>query len=91
MSGVTCFSLHPGLVATGLLTNAGFESESAISVEDGAKTSLYLAQEPNIEQFSGEYFYLCNVCSERSPISHSDEEAAKLWNASLELCNVAKF
>ena len=68
-TGVSCFSLHPGVIQTKLLRNqAGllqwvFEKlhnwgivPHACSVEDGIKTTINCATKPGIENLSGQYF-----------------------------------
>jgi NAD(P)-dependent dehydrogenase (short-subunit alcohol dehydrogenase family) len=53
-SGVTANTLHPGVVATKLL-RAGFGSMGG-SVAEGARTPVFLASSPEVEQVSGRYF-----------------------------------
>lgn len=81
-SAVTSNALHPGLVATNLLTNAGGNLGRGVPVEDGAKTSLYLATSPDVEGQSGGYYSdskLVMPGSARSEISSSDKAARALW------------
>jgi NAD(P)-dependent dehydrogenase (short-subunit alcohol dehydrogenase family) len=83
--GVTFFSLHPGLVSTNLLDVAGINSANAIPVEDGCKTSVFLATTPDIEKHSGGYFFQCAPSSDLTAWAQSTEEANKLWEGSLLL------
>jgi len=83
--GVTFFSLHPGLVSTNLLDVAGINSSSAIPVEEGCKTSVYLATVSDVEKHSGGYFFQCKLSSDVTAWAQSTEEENKLWAASLQL------
>src|SRR3954464_8008241 len=67
-SGVTANCLHPGFVATRFGDDSGglmrtvlkvAKPIGAISPEEGAKTLIYLASSPQVEDISGEYFYEC--------------------------------
>jgi len=67
-SGVTANALHPGFVATRFGDDSGglmrtvlkvAKPIGAISPEEGAKTIIYLASSPQVEDISGEYFYEC--------------------------------
>ncbi|MBK8902191.1 MAG: SDR family oxidoreductase [Anaerolineaceae bacterium] len=84
-SGVTAYSLHPGVPSTRLSAHyAGYVGEGRASFADlmrAAQTSIYLATAPDIENLNGEYFANSRVQS-----SASDPAAAqKLWQVSAEL------
>jgi NAD(P)-dependent dehydrogenase (short-subunit alcohol dehydrogenase family) len=94
-TGVTVNALHPGFVATNFTAGNGvlgwflrrWAGLLAIGVEDGAKTSVYLAASPEVEGVTGAYFI------ERRPVPSSptslDREAARrLWRLSEELTGV---
>jgi NAD(P)-dependent dehydrogenase (short-subunit alcohol dehydrogenase family) len=92
-SGVTANCLHPGFVATGFGdNNAGIfrcvislgKSLMAISPEEGAKTSVYLASSPAVAGISGLYF---DKCAPRPPAKPAQDNAAAtaLWTASARL------
>jgi len=53
-SGVTSNSLHPGVLTTKLL-RTGFGRAGA-PVEEGAKTSVFLAADPSVSTVTGQYF-----------------------------------
>ena len=63
-TGVTANALHPGFVATnfghsgkGLLDFfVKLSQKNAITPEQGAKTSIYLASSPEVSGVSGKYF-----------------------------------
>lgn len=61
-SGVTFNCLHPGVVDTKLL-RASYNI-AGISPEDGARTSVYLANSPDVEGVTGKYF---DECKEVAP------------------------
>ncbi len=54
-TGVTANCLHPGVTDTKLLRSA-FPGYPAISAEEGARTSVYLAVSPDVTGISGQYF-----------------------------------
>jgi len=92
-TGVTANALHPGAVRTNLIANNGWFFKwvvqplfdlQAVSVEEGAKTSVYLATSPEVEEVTGKYFGKQKVW--RSSSESYDETAARqLWQVSAEL------
>src|SRR5262249_42805773 len=76
-SGVTANCLHPGFVASnfakegdlgwwgdiGMVVTRPF----SISVEKGARTSVYVASSPDVEGISGEYFHKCQAEAPNAP------------------------
>jgi len=96
-TNVTANSLHPGFVKTQIGNkNATWYSDlfwsiattlGAISVEDGAKTSVYLASSPEVKNVTGKYF---DKCKEKKPSAFAlDKELGKqLWKKSEELCPI---
>lgn len=93
-SFITVNALHPGFVATnfgksngGLLQPIfGITQLAAIKPEEGAKTSIYLASSPDVENISGKYFANCAE-TRSSPGSYDNQAALKLWQASELLAN----
>jgi NAD(P)-dependent dehydrogenase (short-subunit alcohol dehydrogenase family) len=92
-SGVTVNALHPGYVNTGLAHNnsalfrifAGLSARTfGRSPEEGARTSIFLASSPEVEDVSGKYFADCKP-DQSSPESYDRSIAEKLWKVSLEL------
>ncbi len=89
---VTANCLHPGVVRSGFgqdskgVFNAGMAlmRPFMISGEKGARTSIYLASSPQVENLTGKYFV-----KEKEKMSSSrsrDEESAKrLWELSEKL------
>jgi len=90
-SKVTCNALHPGFVASNFGMNnrmmrilRPFIGLVAISKEDGARTSIYLASSPEVEGVTGNYF-INQRQTPSSKASYNLGNAAKLWQVSLEL------
>lgn len=93
-TGVTANALHPGFVGSrfgrdgdiGLLGDIGMVlvRPFAISAENGARTSVYLASSPDVAATTGGYFYRC-APREPSKVAQDDEAARRLWAASEEL------
>jgi NAD(P)-dependent dehydrogenase (short-subunit alcohol dehydrogenase family) len=90
-TGVTANALHPGFVKTEifraegpvawLLRRAAF---FALTPEQGAKTSVYLATSAEVEGASGEYFAKQRAVTP-SPKARDNATARKLWDVSAEL------
>ncbi len=86
---VSVNALHPGFVATGIgvrnrLVPAWLwrlASLAAISPEEGAVTSIYLAASSEAADVNGKYFVKC-APAESSPESHDSAAAERLWAVS---------
>jgi NAD(P)-dependent dehydrogenase (short-subunit alcohol dehydrogenase family) len=97
-SGVTANSLHPGFVATSFGdNNRGLtrfilslgKRFTAIPVERGAETPVYLASSPDVAGVSGHYF---GECREQTPsaAAQDDQAAARLWRESALLTGLQR-
>ena len=84
--------LHPGFVASGFGLNNSplmqlvmkLGSVFAISPEEGAKTTLYLATSPDVQGETGRYFVKCRPA--RSSRAANDlDSARRLWELSEKL------
>jgi NAD(P)-dependent dehydrogenase (short-subunit alcohol dehydrogenase family) len=91
-TNVTVNCLHPGLIDTGIWRNVNFFLKPGlfvlnklmfVSVEQGAKTSVYLATSKDVEGVSGKYYKDCREGTLRSHVS-DDERCLQLWERSLE-------
>lgn len=90
--GISAFAVHPGAVSTAFGHNLpGFMKSMVklsqlffISAEKGAKTSVFLATEPGIENKSGGYFKKCRLISPSKSAS-SYQNAVRLWDLSEEM------
>lgn len=79
--GITVNSLHPGVVNTALFDKfpsfmKWMTKAITITVEQGAKTSIYLASAPEVASISGQYFAKCKPA--RMHKAASDIEAIEL-------------
>lgn len=91
-TGVTVNCLHPGVVATEIMTDSNFLYNLVLKVLrkfsktpwEGAQTSIYLAVSPDIEDISGNYFSDCKE-SRFSNLAADCELARRLWKKSEEL------
>ena len=86
-TGVSTYSLHPGVVATDIWRRIPWPFDAIgkafmISVEEGAATTLHCATAPELEGVSGRYF---EKCAEKQPnrAALDDALAAELWKRSL--------
>lgn len=97
-TGVTVNSVHPGTVRTnfarsnGGITGLGVKilAPFMLSPEEGAKTVIWLASSPQLEQVTGKYF--ANQSEKASSRESYDQEVAKrLWDVSSELVGPARI
>ncbi len=96
-SGVTVNALHPGFVATKFGTNNGglyrlafgLGHMAAISPQEGAETTIYLASSPEVEGVTGKYFVQKKE-TRSSDVSYDENIAGRLWQVSLELTGLAE-
>jgi NAD(P)-dependent dehydrogenase (short-subunit alcohol dehydrogenase family) len=91
-TGVTANSLHPGLVATQFGVNNGWKGRAmrwlsdlfSISLQEGAKTPIYLACSPEVADVSGQYF-VRERPARSSAAARDAAAAARLWTLSESL------
>jgi NAD(P)-dependent dehydrogenase (short-subunit alcohol dehydrogenase family) len=92
-TGVTANCLHPGFVATGFGDNnpgvwrimIGIAKRiSAIPVQIGAETPVYVACSSELDGTTGKYFEKCRE-QEPDPAAQDDEAATQLWKESERL------
>lgn len=83
-TGVTTYSLHPGVIASDIWRRVPGPFRWLIkqfmkSVEEGAKTSIYCVTEPSLSAETGLYY---DESSQKKPSRVSRDEAAadELWN-----------
>ena len=89
---VTANSLHPGFVATNFGHNGNgigkwiiqLTQRGALSPEQGAQTSIYLASSPDVAGVSGAYFYDRRIV-QPSKAAQNDEVSKRLWDVSEQL------
>ncbi len=81
--GITVNCLHPGVTSTKLL-HAGW-GMGGNSVKQGAKTSVYLASSPELEQTTGKYFIDSQI-THPAGIANDRKVQERLWKISEALC-----
>ncbi|HEX3771338.1 MAG TPA: SDR family oxidoreductase, partial [Polyangiaceae bacterium] len=82
-TGVTAYSLHPGVVATDVWRTVpwpfrGLMKLGMISAEDGAKTTLYCATSPTAASETGLYYDKCAPV-EPTAVARNGALAESLW------------
>lgn len=96
---LTVNCLHPGFVRTGFTRNAHALSHQlfnwmsrfwAITPEQGAKTSVYLATSDEVRGVSGRYFVKCKA-TESNDASYDEEQWQQLWDVSLAMTGIPDF
>ncbi|XP_017345620.1 dehydrogenase/reductase SDR family member 13a.3 isoform X1 [Ictalurus punctatus] len=96
-SSVTCYSLHPGVVATEIGRNINlcmrllqmiFSKLFFLTPEGGAQTTLHCALQEGLEPLSGRYFTSCTL-HEVSDMARDDGLAKKLWEVSERMCGLS--
>jgi NAD(P)-dependent dehydrogenase (short-subunit alcohol dehydrogenase family) len=95
-SGITANALHPGWVATGFGGGNGWRGRLlqavaglfALSPEQGARTTVYLASSPEVATVSGRYFVKERAVPS-SPASYDEAAAQRLWLLSEQLTGPA--
>ncbi|EFA09601.1 retinol dehydrogenase 11 [Tribolium castaneum] len=95
-TGVTAYSLHPGVVKTNFFDNTSAYFKILVAVllnlfsktsEEGAQTTIYCSVTKGLEGFSGEHF---SDCKRIEPYKTAREPglARKLWEKSEEIVNL---
>ena len=85
-TGVTTYSLHPGVVASDVWRELpqpfrALAKLFMISVEEGAATTLYCATSPEVSAQTGLYYDKCSI-KEPSKVGQDMALAAELWKRS---------
>ena len=95
-SPVVVNALHPGHVATDIWrTEFSFVGPAlkrvmglfALTPEEGADNTIYMASSPDVEGVTGKYF-VKREAAESSPLSYDEELAKRLWEISEELTSI---
>jgi len=92
-TGVSVFSLHPGVIRTELTRNFGACVKCIFcccsccfrTVSEGASTTVYCATEEGIEKHSGAYFADCRVTKTSNPAVNDDKICDAMWTLGEEL------
>ncbi len=85
-TGVTTYSLHPGVVASDIWRPfpqplRWLLTRRMLTPEEGAKTTIYCATEPSLAGETGLYYDRCRPRTP-SPLARDDALAAELWRRS---------
>jgi len=91
-AGVMVNALHPGFVATNMYRHSGglirlfapLIRLFAMSPEEGAQTSVYLASSPEVASVTGSYFNRQKAVLS-APGSYDESVAQRLWEVSAEM------
>lgn len=95
-SGVTVNALHPGFVRTGLPTKhtpvplrlfVALSFLFGMPPQEGARTSVMLAADPELEGVSGKYFSVGKPVRS-SPRSYDQQSAERLWEISEQMTGI---
>lgn len=99
-SGVSFFSLHPGLVDTNLLVVGGLGAGRGLAVDDGIKCTMWLATAEGLEGKSGGYFhnevrhFVEPEAQGRgdlmTAVATDEDEATACWTQSLAMLQIAE-
>uniref|UniRef100_A0A3Q2EE71 Retinol dehydrogenase 12, like n=1 Tax=Cyprinodon variegatus TaxID=28743 RepID=A0A3Q2EE71_CYPVA len=93
-TGVTTYSLHPGVVRTDLWRHLSAPERFFINLAkpftkdstQGAQTTIYCAVEPSLEKESGGYYSDCAPAN--TSAAGKDELAEKLWELSCKMLSL---
>ena len=78
-TSLVAHAVDPGVIRTKLLERTGFGNQPAVSPAEGARTSIFLATDPGVADFSGGYF----VDERRGTAVSTDADVARrLWELS---------
>lgn len=93
-SGVTTYSLHPGVVASDIWRKVPIPFRwlmklFMVSTEEGARTTLYCATEPGIAKESGRYYSSSKQAS-MNPAAEDEALGERLWHESERWTGLAR-
>uniref|UniRef100_A0A336MUF0 CSON005967 protein n=1 Tax=Culicoides sonorensis TaxID=179676 RepID=A0A336MUF0_CULSO len=101
-TGVTVYSLHPGVISTELTRHLSdgiffiFQSWLIRPLQNmfnktpkaGAQTTIYCAIDPDLQNETGKYYSECKI-DKVNPIALDDELCEWLWNTSVRLTKLS--
>lgn len=90
-SGVTTYSLHPGVIASDIWRTTAWPLRSIAmwfmrTPEQGATASLRCAMDPTLANVTGKYYGEYGEERANSPLADDANAARALWEKSLEWC-----
>jgi NAD(P)-dependent dehydrogenase (short-subunit alcohol dehydrogenase family) len=87
-STIHSYALHPGVVASDVWRRIPwplrpFVTRKMLTIEEGARTSLYCATSPEVRDHDGRYY---DACKERAPNEIAEDAglARRLWDESVK-------
>lgn len=88
-TGVTVYSLHPGVVASTIWRPVPqpirwLMTRGMITNEEGARTQLWCATAPELAAESGHYYDACQRAEPYPPVRGADALASELWRRSFD-------
>ncbi len=91
-SGITSNALHPGGVRTDITRHLPWIVRKLVDlafipVEEGARTSIMLASDPELAGVTGTYWDQCRR-AEPSPLANDTVLRQRLWDASLDMAGL---
>jgi len=94
-TGVTANAVHPGYVRSGFATTASplmrvvvrAGMVGALSVEKGARTTLWAATSPDLEGVTGKFLARCKI-AEPTAAAHDEAAQRRLWELSEHLTSM---
>ncbi|KAK5898137.1 hypothetical protein CgunFtcFv8_015579 [Champsocephalus gunnari] len=97
-TGVTTYSLHPGVVQTDLWRHLNAPTRAIMKMvspftktsSQGAQTSIYCAVEPSLDKESGGYYSDC-APAKCSAAGKDDVVAQKLWDMSCQMLSLSNL
>lgn len=93
-TGVTTYAVHPGVIASDIWKRVPGLVRPIVkafmkSNEEGARTSLYCATDPEVAGESGQYYAECKT-TKPSHVARDPKAAAELWQKSEEMVGEAR-
>ncbi|KAJ3091813.1 hypothetical protein HK102_013337 [Quaeritorhiza haematococci] len=90
-SGVTAFSVHPGVVASEIWRAIPWPLHPLVMAfmrteEEGAETTMFVATQPTSSLTNGEFYADCAVLQQTNPLFTNDEAVEDLWQKCEEFC-----
>ncbi|XP_070490209.1 polyprenol dehydrogenase-like [Chironomus tepperi] len=94
---IQSFAPHPGVVDTDIFQKSlvnhipGWKRFLFKTVEEGARTIVYAAIEPELEGKGGAYLTNCLIKAPVNDIAHDDKECEKLFKYTCNMLNIQNF
>ena len=94
-TGITANSLHPGVIRTGIWRNIPFPLSLLFApvkmcfktVEEGARTTIFVATEPKLANVTGRFFCDCAEIPLNNRVQDQTKRE-KFWEGSIKIANL---